>query len=219
MAQNLMKAKKILAVGSSLYLKGMLVGSEGNISTRLDEEHILITPSGLNKGSLKSEDLVVVDKNGKQVKGNHKPSSEIAMHLFIYQNRPEINACVHSHAPYATAFAVAGRELPDNLLPEIVLFIGRIPLTAYASPGTKVVADTLKPYISDNNAFLLRNHGLVTVGKTLQEAYDRHEIVEHYAQIVYLAQQLGNATPLPQDNFKHLTAMRQQKNKSLKSNP
>jgi len=219
MTQNQITEKKILAVGSSLYLKGMLVGSEGNISTRIDKEHILITPSGLNKGGLKSDDLVRVDKNGKQVKGDHKPSSEIAMHLFIYQNRPEVNACVHSHAPYATAFAVAGMELPDNLLPEVVLFIGRIPLTAYASPGTKAVAEALKPYINDNNAFLLRNHGLVTVGETLQEAYDRHEIVEHYAQIVFLAQQLGNVNPLPKDDFKHLADIRQRKNKSLKSNP
>jgi len=131
------------------------------------------------------------------------------MHLRVYQQREEIRSCIHSHAPYATAFAVAGVHLEEPILPEVVLFVGGIPLTDYAPPGTDAVPMALDPHLEGNNAFLLRNHGLLTLGRSLDEAWQRHETVEHYARIVHLARQLGNVENIPSDDFKRLEGMRQ----------
>ncbi|MFQ5453194.1 MAG: class II aldolase/adducin family protein [Candidatus Zixiibacteriota bacterium] len=201
--------KKIVDAGRLLYKQGMIAGTEGNISVRLDDDRIMITPSGLPKGRLSEEEIVIVDIRGKHLQGTQKASSEVAMHLFVYQNRPEIKACIHSHAPYATSFAVAGINLPNNFLPEIVVFIGDIPLTRYAAPGTDEVPRSLEPSIEKSNAFLLQNHGLLTIGNSLDEAFHRHEMVEHYARIVHLAKQLGNVNNIPSEDFKRLERIRQ----------
>lgn len=203
------KKNDIVEFGRLLYRQKLVSGSDGNLSVRLDDDRILITPSGFAKGRLSAENIVTVDINGKKLQGSNNPSSEMAMHTFVYQNRDDIKACVHSHAPYATSFAVAGIELTEDILPEVVLFIGGIPLTDYAPPGTDSVPKSLAPFIEKNNAFLLRNHGLLTIGKSLEEAYNRHEIVEHYARIVHLARQLGNVNSIPSDDFKRLEKMRQ----------
>ena len=201
--------KLICEFGALLYQNGYLAGSDGNISVRLDDDRIMVTPTGAAKGRMLPDDMVIVDINGKHLQGNKKASSEVLMHLFVYQNRPEIKACVHSHAPYATAFAAAGIELSDDILPEVVYFIGKIPLTDYAPPGTDAVPKSLAPFIEGSNAFLLRNHGLLTIGRDLEEAYNRHEVVEHYAKIVHLAHQLGNINAIPSDDFRRLEKMRQ----------
>ena len=195
-------------VGQQLYRRGMLAGTDGNHSVRLDDDRIMITPSGLSKGSLSPDDMVIVDTNGKHLQGNLKASSEIGMHLAVYRNRPGIRACVHSHPPFATAFAVAGIALSQDILPEVVLFVGGIPLTDYAPPGTDAVAKSIEPHLESNNAFLLRNHGLLTIGRSLEEAYNRHETVEHYAHIVHIARQLGNVDKIPSEDFARLEKMR-----------
>ncbi len=200
--------QRLVETGQKLYAKGFLAGSDGNSSIRLPDEQFLITPSGLAKGELAPEDLVLLDSHFVKVEGRYQPSSEYKMHQFVYSNRPDISACVHSHAPYCTAFATAGRELPDNILPETVLFVGRICLTEYAPPGTDAVAKTLKPFTGENNAFLLRNHGLLTIGRNLQEAFWRHETVEHFARIYFLACQLGEVGSIPKEDFQRLTRMR-----------
>lgn len=200
--------KAICSYGKLLYDRGMLAGTDGNISVRLDDERIMITPSGVAKGRMEPDQTIIVDLYGKQLQGNLKPSSELPMHLFVYRSRPDIKAVVHSHAPYATSFAAAGIELADDILPEIVVFIGGIPLTDYAPPGTDAVPKSLEPHIEENNAFLLRNHGLLTIGSDLDQAYNRHETVEHYARIVHLARQLGNINAIPSDDFKRLEKMR-----------
>lgn len=206
---SLSSAKREIAhFGSLLYERGMLAGIGGNISVRLSDGRIVITPSGLAKGRLSPDDMVVVDARGKPVQGSRQASSEMAIHLFVYQERAEIRACVHSHAPYATCFAVAGVNLADDILPEVVLFVGGVPLTDYAPPGTDAVPQALRPYVGKTNAFLLRNHGLLTIGRSLEEAHNRHETVEHYARIVYLARQLGNVDAIPPEDFKRLEEMR-----------
>ncbi|MDD3733053.1 MAG: class II aldolase/adducin family protein, partial [candidate division Zixibacteria bacterium] len=140
-----------------------------------------------------------------------QPSSEIAMHLFTYQQRPDIGACIHAHPPYATAFAVAGVKLESDILPEVVVFVGDIPLTAYAPPGTEAVPKALAPYIEKNSAFLLSNHGLLTIGRTLAEAYNRHETVEQYARIIHLARQLSpDIRHIPSADYERLVALRRQ---------
>ncbi len=201
---------RLVEIGRRMYERGFVAGSDGNLSARLPDGTILITPSGAAKGELASEDLVVVEPDGRLVAGVGKPSSEAAMHLFVYRRRPDIMACVHSHAPHATAFAAAGIQLPDSVLPEVVLFVGGIPLTAYAPPGTEAVPKSLEPFVTDHNAFLLCNHGLLTIGRTVRQAWYRHETVEHYARIVALARQLGSVESIPADDIRRLDEMRRQ---------
>jgi L-fuculose-phosphate aldolase len=202
--------EQIILVGRWLDQKGMIAGSDGNISVRVAPNQILITPGGISKGRMIVEDLVTVDLEGNKINGQRNPSSEMAMHLFTYRSRPDINACVHAHPPYATSFSVAGKPLPNNILPEIVVFVGDIPLTDFAPPGTQAVPKSLDPYIVTNNAFLLKNHGLLTIGKNLEEAFQRHEIVEHYAHILWLAAQLGDIKPLPDEELLRLSSLRAQ---------
>lgn len=198
----------VVDVGKRLYERGMLVSTEGNISVRLDDTRIMVTPSCFAKWRLSPEDMVIVDVSGNHLEGKNRASSELLMHLFVYDNRPEIAACVHSHPPFATSFAVAGIPLADNILPEIILLIGNIPLTEYASPGTEAVPKSLEPHIESCNAFLLRNHGLLTVGRTLDEAFNHHEMVEHLARVMWLARQLGNVEAIPSKEIKRLKKMR-----------
>ncbi len=200
--------KQITVIGRKLADRGLIAGTDGNISIRLDDDRILITPAGLAKGELSTEDIVTVDINGKKLQGSREPSSEMLMHLFVYKNRPEIKACVHAHPPQATAFAVAGVDLADDILPEVVLFVGKIPLTDYAPPGTDELPKSLEPYIENSNAFLLRNHGLLTIGRSPEEAYNRHETVEHYAKIVHLARGLGSLNRIPAEDFERLERIR-----------
>ena len=200
--------KALVDTGQRLYARGYVSGTDGNFSVKLDDDRILITPAGVAKGQLAPDDLVIVDQNGKQLQGNRKPSSEMAMHLIVYKARPDIRACVHAHPPYATAFAVAGIHLAEDILPEVVVAVGGIPLTDYAPPGTDAVPKSIEPHLEANNAFLLRNHGLLTIGRSLDEAYHRHEVVEHYARIVFLARQLGNVASIPSEDFARLDKMR-----------
>jgi L-fuculose-phosphate aldolase len=199
----------IVQIGRRLWSRGLVAGTEGNISVRLDDDRVLITRSDIAKGQLSPEDMLLVDINGKRLQGQHAPSSEMAMHLFVYRNRREITACVHAHPPYATSFSVAGISLADNILPEVVVAIGGIPLTDYAPPGTDSVPKSLEPFIEKNNAFLLRNHGVLTIGRTLDEAYNRLEMLEHYARIVHYAHQLGNVNSIPSEDYQRLERMRQ----------
>jgi L-fuculose-phosphate aldolase len=209
MASPFMMKKQIIETARWLWEKKFIVGTDGNLSVRLDDDRIMVTPGGLAKGRLSPDDLVLVDRNGKHLQGRNKASSELAMHLCVYRERPDITACVHSHAPYSTAFAVAGVHLAEDVLPEVVVGVGGIPLTDYAPPGTDAVPKVLEPFLADNNAFLLRNHGLLTIGRTLEEAYNRHETVEHYARIVHLARQLGNVESIPSEDYERLAKMRQ----------
>ena len=209
MASPFVMKTAMIRTGQKLYARGLVAGTDGNLSVRLDDDRILITVSGVAKGFLETGDLAIVDINGKHIQGDLQASSEMGMHLSVYQERPEIRACVHSHAPYATAFAVAGIGLARDVLPEVVLLVGDIPLTDYAPPGTDEVAKVIRPHLPTCNALLLRNHGLLTFGRSLDEAYHRHETVEHYAKIVHLARQLGNVDAIPSDDYQRLEKMRQ----------
>jgi len=209
MALPISNKNALVQAGRDLYRRGMLAGTDGNLSVRLADGTILITPSGLSKGRLETNDLVLVDAEGHHIDGHRKASSELLMHLLIYDQRPEIRACVHSHAPHATAFAVAGVLLPDDVLPEVVLFVGEIPLTTYAPPGTDAVPASLKPFIGQHEAFLLKNHGLLTIGATLEEAMNRHETIEHYAHILLHARTLGKIDCIPPDDLVRLEKMHQ----------
>lgn len=198
----------MVEIGRRLAERQMVAGADGNLSARLPDGRILITPSGLAKGRLRPDDLVVVDHLGQKLEGSRSASSESAMHLAAYQARPDIGACVHAHPPYATSFAVAGIELPDDILPEVVVTVGPVPLTEYAPPGTPAVPESLAPFLPDHDAFLLRSHGLLTLGADLEEAFLRHETIEHFARILHLARQLGTVGRIPDYDFARLNDLR-----------
>lgn len=199
---------QIITAGRLLSDRQILAGSGGNLSIRLNHERILITRSGAVKGRMDEHDIVEVDPAGRKTGGKGEPTSEMLMHLFVYRERPDIMACVHAHPPYATAFAVAGVPLSADVLPEVVVYVGEIPLTPYAAPGTDEVPNSLAPYIERHNAFLLANHGLLTIGKTMEEALNRHETVEQFARIMTVARQLGPVNHIPSEDMKRLTAAR-----------
>ncbi|MEW6413282.1 MAG: class II aldolase/adducin family protein [Candidatus Zixiibacteriota bacterium] len=209
MKNHIKIADEIARIGRMLYLKNMIAAAEGNISARLSDTEIMVTGSGISKQNITIDDLAVVDLKGNILQGFRKATSELKMHLAVYSARPDIGACVHSHAPNATSFAVAGQSIPANVLPEMALFIGEVPLVEYAPPGTEQVGISLRPYLDDSNAFLLSNHGLLTVGTDLLEAYNRHETVEHCAHIIRLARQLGKVRSIPDEDLERLGRMRQ----------
>jgi len=172
----------------------------------------MVTRSGAVKGRLNKKDFVVVDLEGNLIQSEAPPSSESSMHLAVYNARPDVWACVHSHAPFSTAFAVAGMPLEKNVLPEVVVFVGEIPLIDYAPPGVGAISKAISPYLKDNDAFLLRNHGLLTIGRTIEQAFHRHETVEHFARILFLASRLGNVNTIPESDFQRLNDVRRLRN-------
>ena len=177
-----------------LAAKGFVAATDGNVSARLPSGNIMITRSGVAKGLVTEGDLVEVRRDGTAASG--RATSELKMHLFIYEKRRDAHAVVHAHPPYATAFAVAGIALEEPVLPEVILGLGGIPLARYATPSTDEVPASLAPLIDTHSAILLTNHGAVTFGADLHEAYFRMEKVEHAAKIIYRAKALGHVRTL-----------------------
>jgi len=181
----------MVEIGQRLYDRGLIVAAEGNISARLADGNILITPAGMCKGRMAADDCVVIDLAGKKKQGSRSASSEWQMHTTAFGQRPDVAACVHAHPPYATAFAVAGIPLAECVLPEVVATLGSVPIAPYATPSTAGVGQSLDSYIDRYDAFLLKNHGVLTLGPDLETAFRKMETVERLAQIVHLARSLG----------------------------
>ncbi|MEP0828532.1 MAG: class II aldolase/adducin family protein [bacterium] len=201
--------KQIIEIGRRLYDKGFIAGVDGNLSIRLNSREILITATGISKGFLVPEDVVIVDYSGKTLSGDRKPSSEMKMHLAVYNGRENVHACCHAHPPYATAFSVVEKILPPNILPEVILTLGQIPLVEYAPPGTAAVPRALEKYLKEHDGFILTNHGVLTLGRNLFEAFYRMETVEHYAKIIYIAEQSGKLNFLDLDEVRRLEKLRE----------
>jgi L-fuculose-phosphate aldolase len=183
--------EQICEIGRRLYNKGFAAANDGNITIRLNDKEILCTPTMVSKGFMKPEDICKVDYNGKQLAGTRKRTSEVLLHLSVYKERPDVQACVHCHPPYATAFAVAREPIPKCVLPEVEVFLGEVPMADYATPGTQQFADTILPFLKDCNTIILANHGTVTFGPDLEKAYFNSEIIDAYCKILLLARQLG----------------------------
>ncbi len=181
----------IVRFGRMLHARGYVAATDGNLSVRLDQETVLSTPTGMSKGMMEAEDLVVVDLKGRKVIGRREVSSEIGMHLLIYRLRPDAHGIVHAHPPTATGFAAAGLPLNQALVSEIVLALGCIPLARYATPGTTELVEALEPLVPQYDAVLMANHGVVTYGEDLTKAYMKMETVEHFARIALVTHQLG----------------------------
>lgn len=200
--------RQITQAGRRLWQDGLVAHTDGNISVRLDNDWVLITPSGVNKGSLKPYQILKVRIEDGTVDGNGKPSVETPVHLAIYRARPDVNAVVHAHPPYATAFAAAGLALTEPVFPEMIVRFGEIPLVPYATPGTDRLAELVAEAIQDHEALLLQNHGAITIGQTLEEACGLMEALEWTAKGLWLARALGNALPLTPSEIARLFAMR-----------
>lgn len=194
----------IVEVGRWCYERGFIVGHDGNLSCRVGKELIAATPTALCKGRLRPEDIVILDLGGRRVEGNRSASSEILLHLAIYQERPDVGGVVHAHPPVATGFAVARLPLAQCVLPEIVVSLGSVPLAPYATPATSEVPESIRPKLKTHNAFLLANHGTVTLGPTLTDAYYTLEKVEQFAKVMLVARQLGRVTVLNRDEVQKL---------------
>lgn len=178
------------------YARGWLSATDGNVSVRIGRDRLLATPSGLHKGFLKPNDLIIVDMQGRRVTGPHRPTSELAMHIACYEERPDVNAVVHMHPTYCIAFSVAGETLAQCLLPEIVFTFGVIPTAPYSAPTTDEVPAAIKKYIADFDAMILDRHGSLTIGTDLMDAFNKLERMEHVAEITHAARQLGEVKPL-----------------------
>lgn len=196
--------EKIVRIGRLMFEKGWIAANDGNITIRLDDERILATPSGVSKGMMRPEDLILCDLGGAKLSGKRACTSEIGMHLTIYQMRPDIRAVVHAHPPFATGFAVAGRALDLGLLPEVILSLGSVPLAQYGLPGTPALSKGMLPFIPKYDALLLANHGAVAYGEDVFQAFFRLDTVEHFARITLVAELLGGAKALPRLEIRKL---------------
>ncbi len=199
----------IIQVGRRMYERGFVASNDGNVSIRVSDDRVVVTPTGISKGFMAKGDLVLVDMKGEKTSGKRQPTSEIKMHLKAYELRNDIQAVVHAHPPYATGFAVAGIPLAQCVLPEVILTIGSVPLAQYATPSTDEVAESIAQVVTKCDAFLLKNHGVMTVGGDVLNAYHKLETVEHFAKIAFVARHLGRISPLAHDEVMKLLAVRE----------
>lgn len=197
---------EIVLVCRRLYERGLVAGSDGNVSVRQEDGSILVTPSGLSKVDVTPDDLVVVTLDGRVREGRHAPSSELRMHLRIYQRRPDVGAVVHAHPPAATGFAVAGEAFMAPVLPEVILQLVEVPLVPYATPGSEQLADAFEPFLADHDGFLMANHGATTIARSLVTAHQRMESLEHAARILLAARALGRVNELSAADVQSLRA-------------
>jgi L-fuculose-phosphate aldolase len=200
--------EEIVRYGRMLHERCFVAAMDGNLSVRLKDDRILVTPTCVSKGAMRASDMVVVDGEGRHISGRRHVTSEIGMHLLIYRQRPDVQAIVHAHPPTATGFAAAGIPLTEPLVCEVVMGLGCIPLARYGTPGTSELAQTLEPYVASYDAILMSNHGVVTYGDTLEHAYMKMETVEHFAQIALVTHLLGRQQPLQEVEIEKLILAR-----------
>lgn len=201
---------KIVEYGRRLYEHGYVVTNDGNISARISEDEIIATPTGVSKGFMNEDMLVKMKLDGTVVeRGTRAPSSEIKMHLRVYQENPAVTGVVHAHPIYATSFAIVGIPLDESILSEAMLQIGAIGVAHYAEPGTYDVPDSIAPFCKDYAAVLMSNHGALAWGASLDEAYTRMEVLENYAHISFVVRQLGGGRQLSSDQVAGLARIRE----------
>jgi len=200
----------IVEVGRRLWVRGFVASNDGNISVRLDDQRLLMTPTSVSKGFMTPDMMVITDLNGTLLEGapGRKPSSETMMHLVAYRIRPDVQAVVHSHPPLATGFAVAGIPLDRAVLAEVVTTLGSIPIAEYGTPSTMELADAVEPYVRVHDGLLLANHGALALGKDLFAAYYKMETIEHFAKISLVARMLGREHILSTEEVGRLQALR-----------
>src|ERR671929_970241 len=200
--------REIVRVGHLMYERAYVVSSDGNISVRLDDGRVVATPTQTGKGRMTEEMLAVTDLEGRPL-NDRRASSELAMHLLIYRERPEINAVCHAHPPHVTAFAVAGLPIDQPILSEVILTLGCVPLASYGTPSTDELTEAMQPLVQHHNALLMANHGAVAYGADIWQAWDRLETLEHTARIAILSRVLGGSRNLSPDAIEKLINVRE----------
>ncbi|HOL47075.1 MAG TPA: class II aldolase/adducin family protein [bacterium] len=201
--------KEIIKIGRIMYEKDFVASNDGNITIKVDDDLFLATPTGISKGFMTEEMLLLINSKAEVIQGNLKPSSEIKMHLEVYKNRSDVNAVVHAHPTFATAFAINNIPLAVNVLPEIIVTLGSVPVAKYATPSTEEVPAAVREYIKQTDAMLLANHGVLTVGKDVWDAYFKLEQIEHYAKILFFGMQLGNIRILSEEEVNKLKEVKE----------
>ena len=191
-----------------MYERSYVVSSDGNVSVRLDDGRILATPTMTCKGRMTDELIAITDIEGRQL-NDSRASSELAMHLLIYRERPDVKAVCHAHPPHGTAFAVAGLAIDQPILSEVILTLGCVPLAEYGTPSTAELTDAMRPLVKHHNALLMANHGAVAYGADLWQAFDRLETLEHTAKIAILSRVLGGSKNLSPDAIEKLINVRE----------
>lgn len=201
---------EIVAVGKKLWQRQYVDGNGGNISYRLTADAVICTPTLVSKADLRPEDLCLVDLTGKQLAGGRPRTSEILMHLEIYKAVPEAKGVVHCHPAHATAYAITGRVPPTCIIPEFEVFVGKIAISPYETPGTQKFAETVIPFVKNHNTVLLSNHGIVCWADTVTHAEWFVEVVDTYCWTLMLANQLGTPiTHIANDKAGDLLAIKQ----------
>lgn len=200
----------IVEIGRRLWVRGFVASNDGNISVRIGDDRVLMTPTAVSKGFMSADMMVITDMDGALVSGapGRKPSSEILMHLVAYRQRPDVRAVVHAHPPLATGFAVAGIPLDRAVLAEVVTTLGSIPIAAYGTPSTRELPDAVAPFVRAHDGILLANHGALTLGADLFGAYYKMETIEHFARISLVARQLGRENLLSREEVERLQGLR-----------
>ncbi|MFZ0336266.1 MAG: class II aldolase/adducin family protein [Candidatus Acidiferrales bacterium] len=200
--------RDICTVGRWFHQRNFVAATDGNISLRLDSHRVLTSPTGVSKGMMSPEDMVVTDFAGNKISGFRNPSSELAMHLLIYRLRPDVNAVCHAHPVTATGYAAAGVPLDKALLSEAVIGLGTVPLAQYGTPGTSELTDSIEPFVQSHDAILLANHGVVTCGVDLLTAFYRMETVEHFAHVALVTELLHKQVLLSRKDVDKLLVAR-----------
>ena len=208
MANEFEIKKQICDIGKRIYDRGMVAANDGNISCKVSDTTLWCTPTGVSKGFMTDEMLVLMDVEGNVIRGEYKPSSEMKMHLRCYEKRPDVMCVVHAHPPGATGFAVAHKAMDMYNMIEDVTVIGSVPLTPYGTPSTTEVPDAIEPYLEEHDVMLLENHGALAVGSDVITAFYRMESLELWAKITINAVILGGSHDISRENIQKLIDLR-----------
>ena len=202
--------KQICDIGKRIYNRGMVAANDGNISVKLSDNEFLCTPTGVSKGFMTPEYICKVDAKGNvlQANGSFKPSSEIKMHMRVYEKRPDVMSVVHAHPIYATSFAIAGIPLTQPIMPEAVIALGCVPIAEYGTPSTEEIPDAVEKYLPYYDAVLLESHGALTYSDSLLNAYHKMESVEFYAELLFKSRQLGGPKVFSEERVQQLYEIR-----------
>jgi L-fuculose-phosphate aldolase len=202
--------KQICEIGKRIYMNGFVAANDGNITVKIGENEFIATPTGVSKGFMTPDMLIKVNRKGEvlSASGKYKPSSELKMHLRIYQERPDVNSVVHAHPPYATSFAIAGIPLSKPIMPEAVIALGCVPIAEYGTPSTDEIPDAVQKYLDNYDAVLLENHGALTYGVDLTSAYYKMESLEFYAKLTFISTSLGGPKELNNNQVEKLYEIR-----------
>ncbi|MCF7810999.1 class II aldolase/adducin family protein [bacterium] len=195
--------REIIEIAQRMYRNGFVTGTSGNISVKINNEEILITTRGSNLAELQYDDLLICDKYGK-LRTNRSITSEAPMHIEVYKQRSDVSAVIHAHPPYVIALGLAGLIIEDDLLPEVIMVLGSVPTAQFAVPSTDESAEVIRPLIKDHNGIILDRHGSLTVGNSLKQAWQRLELLETAAKIIYRAKTLGDLKHLTSDEMKRI---------------